>query len=97
MKPEPSVEEPIPASSSTKGGAGAAPTSKSTGASQKSAFLWKTCTDLVERDRVDIKQQAVLDGLRLGEKLSSILKNRINGQNQGLGAEELADWAQQFG
>lgn len=60
-------------------------------------FLWKDRANLDERDRVDIKQQAVLDGLRLGERLRSILRNRIDVKNQGLGAEELADWADQFG
>lgn len=49
-----------------------------------------------ERDRVDIKQQAVLDALRLGERLSNILKNRIKDKDHGMGTKDLAEWETQF-
>lgn len=99
MKPEPDAEKPIPpiARSSSASGAGAASSSKSTGAPKPSPFLWKVCADVAERDRVDIKQQAVLDSLRLGEKARRILRSRTDGQNQDHGAQGLEDWAQQFG
>lgn len=87
---------PIPTSSSAKS-EGAGSCSISTAASKNLPWLWKGCANLAERDRIDIKQQAVLDGLRLGEKLSCILRNHKDGSNQILGAEELGDWTEQFG
>lgn len=87
---------PIPTSSYAKS-EGAGSGSISTAASKTLPWLWKGCVNLAERDRIDIKQQAVIDGLRLGEKLSCILRNRKDGSNQILGAEELGDWAEQFG
>ncbi|KAK7714534.1 hypothetical protein SLS64_003485 [Diaporthe eres] len=95
MKRDPATNEPPPASSSTKG-VGGDSSLKSTRPSQNSAFLWKLCSNEPQQDRVDIKQQAVLDGLRLGEKLSSILRTRINGRSQGIGLEELVDWPKRF-
>lgn len=85
----------IPASESTKG-AEVDSSLKPTGTSKKMPFLWKDCASMAEQDRVNIKQQAVLDGLRLGERLSSILRYRIDGKNQSL-ADELVDWAEQLG
>lgn len=99
MKPELARQtptSPMATSSSTKD-VGVGSCLKSTGTSGKAPFLWENCANLIERDRVDIKQQAVLDGLRLGERLSSILRNSINGENQALGAEELADWVEKLG
>lgn len=87
---------PIPASSSaTSEGDGSC--LKSTAASKNLPWLWKDCANLAERDRIDIKQQAVLDGLRLAGTLSCILRNHKDGGNQILGAEELGDWTEQFG
>ncbi|POS71353.1 hypothetical protein DHEL01_v210255 [Diaporthe helianthi] len=101
MKSESHSGEPIPptprSSSSSARGAGAASASKFAGATKPSLFLWKACTDVAELDRVDIKQQAVLDGLRLGGKVRNILRNWINDKNQDHGAENLEDWAKQFG
>lgn len=99
MKPETATMKsipPIPTSSSAKS-EGVGSCSKSTAASKNLPWLWKDCANLAERDRIDIKQQAVLDGLRLAEKISCILKNQKDGENQILGAEELGDWTEQFG
>lgn len=96
MKPDPATEEPLLASSSTKG-VEEGSSLKSTIPSQDSPFLWKVCSKSPQRDRVDIKHQAVLDGLRLGDKLSSDLRARINNTNQALGIEELADWPERLG
>lgn len=99
MKPETATMKsipPIPASSSAKSEV-VGPCLKSTAASKNVPWLWKDCANFAERDRIDIKQQAVLDGLRLAEKISCILRNRKDGENQILGAEELGDWTEQFG
>lgn len=64
---------------------------------QESPLLWKNCANESQRDRVDIKQQAVLDGLRLGEKISSILRSRCDGGKDKAGALGLSDWDKQFG
>lgn len=64
--------------------------------SQESPFLWKNCVNGNQRDRIDIKQQAVLDGLRLGEKISSVLRSRYDGGADRTGALELTEWDKQF-
>lgn len=97
MKPDTAAKEPVPASSSTKG-VGVYPMHPSLArVLQSSSFLWKNCSKASQRDRVDIKQQAVLDGLRLGDKLSSKLRSQTNNGNQGKGTDELADWPERFG
>ncbi|KAG8170125.1 hypothetical protein KVR01_000870 [Diaporthe batatas] len=98
MKPDPDTEKPRPsiARSSSSRVVDGASSSKPTEAPKPSGFLWKDSEDLTQRDRVDIKQQAVLDGLRLGEKVSRILRSRTDGQNQDDGAQGLEDWAKRF-
>lgn len=78
-------------------GVGAASSLSSAGAQKSATFLWNTSGELSQEDRVDIKQQAVLDGLRLGQKLSCILRNGIDRQNRDAVPQELADWADQLG
>jgi hypothetical protein len=99
MKFKSGAEQPIPSieGSIFTNGVRATSTASSAGLKKRSTFLWKTCVDSSQEDRVDIKQQAVLDGLRLGERLSHILTSQTHHQNEGLGAEELADWPEQFG
>ena len=64
---------------------------------QEPQFLWKNCANKSRRDRIDIKQQAVLDGVRLGETITSILRRRYNGGEDRTEAVELSDWDKKFG
>lgn len=93
MKIEPDTEKPITASAPTNS-VEDDPTLKST---KGPCFLWGTCSDESQRDRINIKEQAVLDGLRLGQKVRSEVKTWIENENQRQGIEDLADWVEQFG
>lgn len=66
------------------------------GASHKSPFLWKNCENENQRDRVDIKQQAVCDGLKFVERILNILRNWQN-QNKGIEIPELTSWIRDAG
>ncbi|KAJ0108184.1 hypothetical protein J7T55_000149 [Diaporthe amygdali] len=96
MKPNPATKTPIAASKSTND-AEVDSNLEPTPAPNVSSFRWKTCMNETERDRVDIKQQAVLDALRLGERLSNILRSRINDKDGAIMTEDLEEWEAQFG
>ncbi|KAG6361351.1 hypothetical protein INS49_009576 [Diaporthe citri] len=95
MKPNRIAKAPV-AKSSTTNDVGLDSIRESIEIPQESPFLWKNCANESQRDRIDIKQQAVFDGLRLGEKISSILRSRYDERQDGTGALELSDWDKQF-
>lgn len=64
---------------------------------KSSRFLWNACSSETQRDRIDIKQQAVLDALRLGQKVRSEVTTRLENRNKRPGIEDLADWVERFG
>lgn len=94
MKAEPDTEMPLAAS---------LPTSDWTLGSimgehetpRRSPFIWQNCENEDRRDRLDIKQQAVFDALRLGDTIVDKWKKWH--ENQGTETPELAYWVKKFG
>lgn len=64
------------------------------------SFAWQICKDENERDRVDIKQQAVLDGFRFGDRVLSKLKKWVAGEEehptQPIGVEAIKKWIKAY-
>lgn len=67
------------------------------GAPHKSPFLWKNCENENQRDRVDIKQQAVFDGLQFGENIATTLINWHKEKKQTRWIPGLTDWIKNYG
>jgi GTP-binding protein EngB required for normal cell division len=63
---------------------------------RRSPFFWQNFENEDQRDRVDIKQQAVCDALRLGDTIASKLR-KLQNENQGIEIPELAYWVKKFG
>lgn len=61
----------------------------------ESLFLWRNCESADQRDRVDVKEQAVFDGFRLGDTI--VKKWRKLHETQATENTELADWVKKFG
>lgn len=95
MEPNPDTETPTAASSSTTDEKDSI--LKAFATPHKSPFLWRNCENKEQRDRVDIKQQAVCDGLKFGETISRALKSWHSENNQETEVPELMNWVKDFG
>lgn len=95
MKPELDIEMPLSAASTPSDGKTDAIMGELE-TPNESPFLWQNCENEDQRDRVDIKQQAVFDGLRLGHTIADKLRKRHEKQPAEF-PQLLAKWLKAFG